>query len=1086
MLAVIAGLLLPAILVTGYSWLKRYDEDVHKRTRELLQQHAEVLASSMQEALWNVDRESGNTLVDSMMRNEDIVMIEVRDNNLGLFVKRDIPARRQGLSLSLERKVQYRKTDIGWLRLEVSSSRQRQIIQENLREYLIALAAQVTLALILILVLLDQRLVRPLRRLAKNAETLASGQLDASFTWKRLDEIGHLGQQLEHTRIALQNLFGVLEQKNAQLEDDLEKRKQVELELREREARIRALVEQSPIAIIEWDMDFCVVEWNAAAERIFGHTRQQALGRHASFIVPKASRAAGDTIFQEASTSTNVVSGVNQNLRADGKIIYCLWNNSHIANASGRTGRLLSMAQDITEQRRAEEARHWSEAKFAGAFQCYPDPVAILRLHDGLLLDMNQAFVKVCGLERAELLERDPRSLGLWPASQQSALVEKVQTYSGVHDLPWELQTATGEKRSCLLNATLFHVGAEAFLLAVIRDVTVQLRFEAQKAEADRALLRLAQGTQGAGAQFFQSLLEDLAAALGVAYAELRLLDDSGAVLHSMARHGLEEAPASHDWRGAPAQEVLQRGLCVYADQVQALFPDDASLCALQVKSYAGAPLKNAQGQVIGLLAISHTAALHHAALVRSLLPVFAERAAAEIERMRSEEALRERERSFSTIFHSSPVAMSVIAVNNGFFIRDINGAFEKLLGLAREHTVSHEILALPIFSTPADRQALEAMLQAQDSEPQHEIWLQRASGEAIFVQISQNSFSLNNDQYVTVAFEDITENFNNELAIHDLNVNLEHRVVERTDELQRANRELASTLETLSRAQEDLVRSEKLAALGSLVAGIAHELNTPIGNSLMVASTLVDQTRDFRSASAQGLKRSILEAYVQDASKAGDILVRNLHRAADLVTSFKQVAIDQTSSKRRPFVLSEVVGEILLTLYPAIKKTAYVVEQEFEDNLAMDSYPGPLGQVLTNLINNALIHGFDGRENGKIVIRGRALPEDWIELSLTDDGVGIPQENLKRIYDPFFTTKLGAGGSGLGLNITHNIVTGLLGGKIAVHSEVGVGTVFTLSLPCNAPHSQHDEKPLHPEDVARARAAHAAAVESSNPAEAE
>lgn len=269
---------------------------------------------------------------------------------------------------------------------------------------------------------------------------------------------------------------------------------------------------------------------------------------------------------------------------------------------------------------------------------------------------------------------------------------------------------------------------------------------------------------------------------------------------------------------------------------------------------------------------------------------------------------------------------------------------------------------------------------------------------------------------------------------------------------LRKANRDLADALEKLRIAQNELVQKGKLAALGSLVAGIAHELNTPIGNSLIVASTLVDQTRQLAEGYHDGLKRSVLEHYMSDADQATDMMLRNLNRAANLLASFKQVAVDQTSSQRRAFSLSEVVAEIMTTLWPSFKKTAFKVEQDIPDGILMDSYPGPLGQVLTNLVNNALLHGFEGRTTGLISISALQPEGGWVDLAVHDDGVGIPAENLDRIFDPFFTTKLGAGGSGLGLNIVDNLVSGVLGGRIRVQSELGIGTTFTLSLPLTAP----------------------------------
>lgn len=270
----------------------------------------------------------------------------------------------------------------------------------------------------------------------------------------------------------------------------------------------------------------------------------------------------------------------------------------------------------------------------------------------------------------------------------------------------------------------------------------------------------------------------------------------------------------------------------------------------------------------------------------------------------------------------------------------------------------------------------------------------------------------------------------------------------ERTQDLQASNAQLASTIETLNRAQNELVTSEKLAALGALVAGIAHELNTPVGNGMMAASTVADLTNRFEQDIKSGIKRSELATYLEKMRQGAAILVGNLTRAANLVASFKQVAVDRTTSRGRRFVLAELVDEILLTLQPQLKKTLYRIECEIDSAICMESYPGPLGQVLTNLIQNALVHGFDERPTGSIGITAQIGASGCVELMVSDDGKGIAPDNLKRIYDPFFTTKLGEGGSGLGLHVTHNIVTGILQGKICATSQIGRGTTFILHLP--------------------------------------
>ena len=290
---------------------------------------------------------------------------------------------------------------------------------------------------------------------------------------------------------------------------------------------------------------------------------------------------------------------------------------------------------------------------------------------------------------------------------------------------------------------------------------------------------------------------------------------------------------------------------------------------------------------------------------------------------------------------------------------------------------------------------------------------------------------------------------------LKELNATLESRVEERTDELTRSNEELVQTLETLQQAQNELLRAEKLASLGSMVAGIAHELNTPIGNSVMVASTLADHTRTFKHEVETGsVRRSTLDRHISSSDTALDILMRNLHRASELIKSFKQVAVDQTSAQRRQFLLDEVVGEITLALHPMLKKTPFTVKTFIDDNVLLDSFPGPLGQVLSNLINNAVIHGFEGRAQGEIEIYGRKSADHLVELIVTDNGCGISPKHIDKIFDPFFTTKLGKGGSGLGLNIVHSIVTRVLGGQVKVISASESGTRFEIVLPDCAPNN--------------------------------
>lgn len=251
-----------------------------------------------------------------------------------------------------------------------------------------------------------------------------------------------------------------------------------------------------------------------------------------------------------------------------------------------------------------------------------------------------------------------------------------------------------------------------------------------------------------------------------------------------------------------------------------------------------------------------------------------------------------------------------------------------------------------------------------------------------------------------------------------------------------------------LNATQEELVRRDKLAALGALVAGVAHELNTPIGNCLIAASTLRERTDEFSGIYTTGLTRSEVEKFIADASKAGDLLLDSLQRAASLVSSFKQVAVEQTSTQRCRFSLSDSIREIATLC----AKPGITIHTNVTDDMQIDSYPGPLSDVLRNLVNNAIVHGLAGRDTGDIFVTAKPASLGWVEFSVEDRGAGIEESNLKRIFDPFFTTKLGTGSSGLGLYITHNIVTSILGGHIHAMSVVGQGSTMTVTLPTVAP----------------------------------
>jgi signal transduction histidine kinase len=282
----------------------------------------------------------------------------------------------------------------------------------------------------------------------------------------------------------------------------------------------------------------------------------------------------------------------------------------------------------------------------------------------------------------------------------------------------------------------------------------------------------------------------------------------------------------------------------------------------------------------------------------------------------------------------------------------------------------------------------------------------------------------------------------------------------EEITERKRAEREISSARDAAETAlrhlrdiQTSLIEAEKLAALGRMVAGVAHEINTPLGSSLTVASALQRKAEQFAAEVARGdLRRSTLTGFLELVSDASAQLVTNLGRAAERVQSFKQVAADQTESHRRSFDAGELTGQVLSQFERQMRTRNIALDLRSEPDLAMDSYPGPFGQVLTNLTVNAMTHAFSGGGTGNINVALRAVDHERVELLFADDGCGMAPDVEQRAFDPFFTTRRHAGASGLGLHIVHSIIVERLGGQLRLESKPGAGTRFQLILPRMAP----------------------------------
>lgn len=297
--------------------------------------------------------------------------------------------------------------------------------------------------------------------------------------------------------------------------------------------------------------------------------------------------------------------------------------------------------------------------------------------------------------------------------------------------------------------------------------------------------------------------------------------------------------------------------------------------------------------------------------------------------------------------------------------------------------------------------------------------------------------------------YDDITELKQIQLELQKAKDELEDRVNERTLDLKLSNGKLTKTLKELKKTKTQLIDTEKMAALGNLVAGISHEINTPIGVSVTAASHLQETIKELQTAFSSGeLTEEHFLNFCSTADDCSNILLKNLARASDLIKSFKQIAIDQSHDKPRMVKLNEYVSSILATLTPVFKNKNIEIEVDIDKSINLIIYPGVFAQIVTNFTENAMKHAFPNDDmSGKYRIHCY-LTDDNIHLHFIDNGVGIPLELQKKIFEPFYTTKAKSGGSGLGLSIVYNIIYQKFNGKIECNSDIGKGTDFYINIP--------------------------------------
>jgi PAS domain S-box-containing protein len=404
-------------------------------------------------------------------------------------------------------------------------------------------------------------------------------------------------------------------------------------------------------------------------------------------------------------------------------------------------------------------------------------------------------------------------------------------------------------------------------------------------------------------------------------------------------------------------------------------------------------------------------------------------------ERKRAEAALQASERQFHTLAHSIPQLVWMADATGKIFW--FNNHWHEYTGTSAVETSSHD---------------WQVILAPASLEEARQRWAQTLeAGTALELELSLRGSDGQYRPFLTraVPLRDSVAAIYGWIGTH---IDISER--KRSEQEVRNARDTAETaLQNLRETQNSLIEVEKLAAVGRLVAGVAHEINTPVGTSLTVATALERKTAMIATEMAQGtLRRSSLLEFLEISREASSQLITNLNHAAELIQSFKQVATDRNQSNPRTFDLGDLTEQIVVSLRPGLGKTNLTLKVECQPDLTMISYPGPYGQVLTNLFLNSVTHAFADGEEGSIEIKTLAAGKDSVEILFSDDGCGMSADDRRKAFDPFFTTRRDHGSTGLGLHIVHSIVTNYLGGRLHLESEPGEGTKVRLVLPRAVP----------------------------------
>ncbi|NNM66471.1 MAG: PAS domain-containing protein, partial [Spirochaetales bacterium] len=635
---------------------------------------------------------------------------------------------------------------------------------------------------------------------------------------------------------------------------------------------------------------------------------------------------------------------------------------------------------------------------------------------NNLILDVNARMLQVLGYKANELVGKSPTLVDQgWIVERQTALWAELAS-GMVLDQESFYQPAKGPHVPVRQQLHFFQDENDRYLCVFARDVSRELEV-AQQLEHTRGL--------------FELFLEGLSTGVFIR-------DNDGKFIYSntMFRRWNPQISA-----GKTLWEVYN------PETAELFFNEDRQVIENGPMNFFNGDSNNTDGQFFEILKFP--------IFLPSSPPLIAGLTIDVTRRHLSELRLTESTAYLEAIVQQSPIGIILLDAATRR-IRTLNKGAQELLELQNDFYA--EELPFELLEISGDVPALEAhpvhRAFARESTTNDRMILRRRDGKERYVLV--NAGPVFNEKGIFLAaivtLQDITELRQAEAQLEQMNRRLESMVVDRTRELIDANEALKNSLADLRRTQNQLVESEKLASLGGLVAGVAHEINTPVGVGVTAASFLREKTEEMAGLLTNNqLKRSELDHFISLSLESTALLLANMERASNLIKSFKMISADQSTDQRRIFGLKAYLEEVFVTLRPSDKRLHVQVRVDGDASLEISGYPGALAQIVTNLFMNSCLHGFEGRSSGRIQLQFRTDGQRLV-LIYTDDGKGMETSVVKHVFEPFFTTRRDLGGTGLGMNIVFNLVRRKLGGNIEAWSRLGEGVRFTIDVPLTPP----------------------------------